>query len=116
MLSHGNIVANARNCMQNDGFRRVFNDGASSLLFLPLAHSYAQLIQYGAIYSRTVLGLADMADAAAELTAFRPTAVLSVPRVWEKAYNSAKHQAIAGGHGKIFATRGGDGYRLQPGA
>jgi long-chain acyl-CoA synthetase len=83
MLSHGNIVANARNCMQNDGFRRVFNEGASSLLFLPLAHSYAQLIQYGAIYSRTVLGLADMADAAAELLAFRPTAVLSVPRGWE---------------------------------
>jgi long-chain acyl-CoA synthetase len=102
MLSHGNIVANTRNCMQNDGFQRVFNASASSLLFLPLAHSYAQLIQYGAIYSRTVLGLADMADAAAELPAFRPTAVLSVPRVWEKAYNSAKHQAIAGGHGKIF--------------
>jgi long-chain acyl-CoA synthetase len=102
MLSHGNIVANTRNCMQNDGFPKVFNASASSLLFLPLAHSYAQLIQYGAIHSRTVLGLADMADAAAELPAFRPTAVLSVPRVWEKAYNSAKHQAIAGGHGRIF--------------
>ena len=104
VLSHGNIVANTRNCMQNDGFPRVFNSHASSLLFLPLAHSYAQLIQYGAIYSRTVLGLADMADAAAELPAFRPTAVLSVPRVWEKAYNSAKRRAMAEGHGKIFAS------------
>ena len=104
MLSHGNIVANTRNCMQNDGFPRVFNSRASSLLFLPLAHSYAQLIQYGAIYSRTVLGLADMADAVAELPAFRPTAVLSVPRVWEKAYNSAKRRAMAEGHGKIFAS------------
>jgi hypothetical protein len=53
MLSHGNIVANSRNCMRNDGFPQVFNADASSLLFLPLAHSYAQLIQYGAIYSRT---------------------------------------------------------------
>jgi long-chain acyl-CoA synthetase len=104
MLSHGNIVANARNCMLNDGFPAVFNERASNLLFLPLAHSYAQLIQYGAIYSRTVLGLVDMADAVAELPAYRPTAVLSVPRVWEKAYNSAKHQAVAGGHGKIFAA------------
>jgi long-chain acyl-CoA synthetase len=103
-LSHGNIVANTRNCMQNDGFPRVFNSSASSLLFLPLAHSYAQLIQYGAIYSRTVLGLVDMADAVAELPTFRPTAVLSVPRVWEKAYNSAKRRAIAEGHGKIFAS------------
>jgi len=103
MLSHGNIVANARNCMQNDGFSRVFNSRASTLLFLPLAHSYAQLIQYGAIYSRTVLGLADIADAAAELPAYKPTAVLSVPRLWEKAYNSARHKADAEGHGKIFA-------------
>jgi long-chain acyl-CoA synthetase len=104
MLSHGNIVANVRNCMLNEGYPKVFNDRASSLLFLPLAHSYAQLIQYGAIYSRTVLGLADMADAAAELPAFRPTAVLSVPRVWEKAYNTARRRAGAEGHGKIFAS------------
>jgi long-chain acyl-CoA synthetase len=103
MLSHGNIVANTRNCMQNDGFARVFNEHHSTLLFLPLAHSYAQLIQYGAVYSRTVLGLADMADAVTELPRFRPTAVLSVPRLWEKAYNSAKHKASTEGHGKIFA-------------
>jgi len=103
MLSHGNLVANARNCMENDGFKRVFGEHASTLLFLPLAHSYAQLIQYGAVYSRTVLGLADMADAVAELPAYQPTAVLSVPRLWEKAYTSARHQAAADGHGKIFA-------------
>jgi long-chain acyl-CoA synthetase len=103
MLSHGNIVANARNCMQNDGFPRVFNEHHSTLLFLPLAHSYAQLIQYGAVYSRTVLGLVDMADAVTELPRYRPTAVLSVPRLWEKAYNSAKHKASAEGHGEIFA-------------
>jgi long-chain acyl-CoA synthetase len=103
MLSHGNLVANARNCMENDGFKGVFGEHASTLLFLPLAHSYAQLIQYGAIYSRTVLGLADMADAVAELPAYQPTAVLSVPRLWEKAYHSARHKADAEGHGKIFA-------------
>ena len=103
MLSHGNIVANTRNCMENDGFKRVFNSRNSTLLFLPLAHSYAQLIQYGAIYSGTVLGLTDMADAVAELPRYRPTSVLSVPRLWEKAYNSARHQASTEGHGKIFA-------------
>jgi long-chain acyl-CoA synthetase len=102
MLSHGNIVANARNCMRNDGFDKVFNENSSTLLFLPLSHSYAQVIQYGTIYSRTVLGLVDMADAVAELPAFKPVAVLSVPRLWEKVYNSAKHKANAEGHGKIF--------------
>jgi long-chain acyl-CoA synthetase len=102
MLSHSNIVSNTRNCMHNDGFPQLFNPRASELLFLPLAHSYAQLIQYGAIYSRTVLGLTDMAEVTAELLAFKPTAVLSVPRVWEKVYNSAQHKAVAEGHGKIF--------------
>jgi long-chain acyl-CoA synthetase len=103
MLSHGNIVANTRNCMENDGFKRVFNEHNSTLLFLPLAHSYAKVIQYGAIYSRTVLGLVDIADAVTELSAYKPTSVLSVPRLWEKAYNSARHKADAEGHGKIFA-------------
>ncbi len=102
MLSHGNIVANARNSLQNDGFSRVFNEQRSTLLFLPLAHVYAQVIQYLAVCSRTVLGLVDMADAVAELPAFKPTVVLSVPRLWEKTYNSARHKAEAEGHGKIF--------------
>jgi long-chain acyl-CoA synthetase len=104
MLTHGNIVANAYNCMRNDGFERVFNENHSTLLFLPLAHSYAQVIQYGALYSRTVLGMVDMQDAIAELPVFQPTAVLSVPRLWEKAFNSAEHKASAEGHAKIFAA------------
>ncbi len=103
MLSHGNIVANTRNCMENDGFKKVFNENNSTLLFLPLSHSYAQVIQYGAVYSRTVLGLVDMADAVAELPAYKPTSVLSVPRLWEKTYNSARRRADSEGHGKIFA-------------
>ncbi len=103
MLSHGNIVANARNSLQNDGFPRVFNEQRSTLLFLPLAHVYAQVIQYLAVCSRTVLGLVDMADAVAELPGFKPTVVLSVPRLWEKVYNSGRHKAEAEGHGKIFA-------------
>jgi long-chain acyl-CoA synthetase len=103
MLSHGNIVANTRNCMENDGFKKVFNENNSTLLFLPLSHSYAQLIQYGAVYSRTVLGLVDMAEAVTELPAYQPTTVLSVPRLWEKAYNSARRKADSEGHGKIFA-------------
>ncbi len=104
MLSHGNLVANTRNCMLNDGFPEVFNEQRSTLLFLPLSHSYAQLIQYGAVHTGTVLGLADMADAVTQLPAFRPTAVLSVPRVWQKVYQGARHTAVTEGHGKIFAA------------
>lgn len=102
MLTHGNIVADVRNSMENDGYKAMFTAGKSTLLFLPLAHSYAQLIQYGTVYGRCVLGLVDMADAAAELPRFAPTAVLSVPRLWEKVYNSARHEAVTQGHGRIF--------------
>ena len=104
MLTHGNIVANVRNCMLNDGFPELFNEQQSTLLFLPLSHSYAQLIQYGAVHTGTVLGLTDMAYAVTAMPAFRPTAVLSVPRVWQKVYQSARHTAVAGGHGKTFAA------------
>jgi long-chain acyl-CoA synthetase len=103
MLSHANIVANTRNCMLNDGFTKVFNEHHSTLLFLPLAHSYAQLIQYGAIYSRTILGLVDIAYAVTELPSYKPTAVLSVPRLWEKAHHAAQHEAGSGARGKVFA-------------
>ncbi len=44
MLSHGNIVANVRNGLQNDGVTRVFNEQRSTLLFLPLAHLYGQVV------------------------------------------------------------------------
>ena len=95
---------------------RVFNENRSTLLFLPLAHSYAQLIQYGAIYSRTVLGLADMADAvgrAAGLPAHG--GAVGAAGVGE-GVQQRQAQGRRRGHGKIFATRGGDGDRVQPGA
>jgi long-chain acyl-CoA synthetase len=44
-----------------------------------------------------------MADAVAELPAYKPTTVLSVPRLWEKAYNNARRKAASEGHSKIFA-------------
>src|SRR5699024_4855215 len=37
-----------------------------------------------------------------DLAAFKPTFILSVPRVFEKVYNSSEQKAIAGGKGKIF--------------
>ena len=46
---------------------------------------------------------ADTKNLVAELQAFRPTFVLSVPRVFEKVYNAAKQKAEADGKGGIFA-------------
>jgi long-chain acyl-CoA synthetase len=104
MLTHGNLVADVRCASEAPGADRFFNPEASTLLFLPLAHILARVIQYAAIHRRVRLGhVGDMTAVAGELQAFRPTVVLSVPRVFEKAYNTAQRKAVAAGKGGIFA-------------
>src|SRR3954452_14077684 len=83
--------------------RSLFNEGARTLLFLPLAHSFARLIQIGVVQARATMGhTPDVKNLVADLRAFRPTFVLSVPRVFEKVYNTARHTAQADGKGAIF--------------
>ena len=95
MLTHANLVATVRNIALADGVKeQVFNEEQSTLLFLPLAHILARIIQYSALHQRVRLGhLADMRSVPAGLQSFRPTVVLSVPRVFEKIYNTAAHTA-----------------------
>ncbi len=79
------------------------HDGASTLLFLPLAHVFARIIQVGAIRSGAKLGhTADVKDLVTHLGSFQPTFVLAVPRVFEKVFNTASSKAYADGKGKIF--------------
>ncbi len=103
-ITHGNLLSEVGNALLGDGVSElVFNETKSTLLFLPLAHILARLIQLSAIRARVRLGhTGDARNIAAELQAFRPTSVLSVPRVFEKFYNTASQQAEADGHGLIF--------------
>src|SRR5699024_1555155 len=76
---------------------------ASTLLFLPLAHVFARIVQIGAIRSGVQLGhTADTKDLVAHLGEFQPTFVLAVPRVFEKVFNTASTKAWADGRGKVF--------------
>ncbi|MGA8987753.1 AMP-dependent synthetase/ligase [Aeromicrobium sp.] len=78
-------------------------EGGSTLLFLPLAHVFARIIQVGAIRSGTKLGhTADIKDLVTHLGTFEPTFVLAVPRVFEKVFNTASSKAYADGKGKVF--------------
>ena len=105
MLTHANLVAMVRNVGAADGVRELFNDTQSTLLFLPLAHSFARVIQASAIYQRThIAHLADMRTIPQGLQSFRPTVVLSVPRVFEKVYNTAQRQAATGAAHRIFLS------------
>jgi long-chain acyl-CoA synthetase len=82
---------------------QLFNQQTSTLLFLPIAHVFGRVIEIGAIASGCTLGhTADVKNLLPDLAAFKPTFVLSVPRVFEKVYNTAKQRAHADGKGKIF--------------
>ncbi|MDK3255921.1 AMP-dependent synthetase/ligase [Blastococcus capsensis] len=75
----------------------------SLLLFIPLAHVLARVLQVGAVKNRTVIGhTPDVKNLVEDLGAFKPSFVLAVPRVFEKVYNSAKAKAEGDGKGKIF--------------
>jgi long-chain acyl-CoA synthetase len=101
MLSHRNMYTDIANAIP--GLKSLFNEGAVTLLFLPLAHSFARLIQIGVVQARvTMAHTADVKNLVDELKAVQPTFVLSVPRVFEKVYNTAKQRAHAGGKGAIF--------------
>ncbi|HEV2086721.1 MAG TPA: long-chain fatty acid--CoA ligase [Cryptosporangiaceae bacterium] len=101
VLTHRNLLFDVGNALP--GLRTLFRDGASTLLFLPLAHSFARLVQLGAIQARAVLGhTGEVKNLLADLASFQPTFVLSVPRVFEKVYNGARQQAHASGRGAVF--------------
>ena len=93
-LSHGNLLADVRNVMHG-WLPAIFETpGASTLLFLPLAHSFARIIQVGCVESGVVLGhTPNVASLLPDLASFRPTFILAVPRVFEKVYNGAEQQA-----------------------
>jgi long-chain acyl-CoA synthetase len=101
VLTHRNMYSDIANAIP--GLGNLFREGASTLLFLPLAHSFARLIQIGVVQARARMGhTADVKNLLADLADFQPTFVLSVPRVFEKVYNGAKQRAHADGKGPIF--------------
>ncbi|MCF2528843.1 AMP-dependent synthetase/ligase [Yinghuangia soli] len=101
MLTHRNFFAECGNTIALN--KPIFSDGASVLLFLPLAHVMARVAALVAMMGPVKLGhLSDVKQVTDELAQFRPTFLLAVPRVFEKVYNSARAQARAGGKGKIF--------------
>ena len=102
MLTHGNFMFELG--VTVDELEELFTtENASTLLFLPLAHVFARIIQVGCVKSRTRLGhSSDIKRLLADLQEFRPTFILAVPRVFEKVFNTASQRAAADGKGKIF--------------
>jgi long-chain acyl-CoA synthetase len=101
VLSHRNLYADAASAVAV--LPELFLGDAATLLFLPLAHSFARVIQNAAVCARCRMGHApDVKNLVGDLADFQPTFVLGVPRVFEKVYNGARQRAHADGKGPIF--------------
>ncbi|TQS23574.1 AMP-dependent synthetase/ligase [Microbispora hainanensis] len=102
-LTHDNLLFTARNVSRGPLESMFDVEGRAALLFLPLAHSFARIIQVVLIETGTVLAHSpNMKNVAPDLREFKPTFLLGVPRVFEKVYNAAEQKANAEGKGKIF--------------
>jgi long-chain acyl-CoA synthetase len=100
-LTHGNLLGVGRTA--GVILPEMFGPAGSTLLFLPLAHVFARFVQVACVETRVRMGhTSDVKNLLADLGTFQPTFLLSVPRVFEKVYNSAKQKAHGDGKGKIF--------------
>lgn len=103
VLTHANFVELSRNAAV--GLDEVVRDpnGASTLLFITLAHVFARFIAVLCVHAGVRVGhQPDTKQLLPSLGSFQPTFLLAVPRVFEKVYNVSEQKAEAGGKGKIF--------------
>ena len=102
-LTHRGFVELSKNATLE--LPRVVAEGASTLLFLPLAHVFARFIEVLCVHGGVKVGhQPDSKNVGPAMASFHPTFLLAVPRVFEKVYNSAEQKAEAAGKGKIFRT------------
>lgn len=82
----------------------LLRKGERLLVFLPLAHVLARAISMAAFHSKVTVGFtSDIKNLLPMLAVFKPTVVVSVPRVFEKVYNTAEQNAANAGKERIFA-------------
>ncbi|MGE2713693.1 AMP-dependent synthetase/ligase [Mycolicibacterium litorale] len=100
-LTHANLVYEIRGA--KSCFPTQLAKGERMLVFLPLAHVLARAITIAAFANKVTLGFtSDIKNLVPMFGVFKPTLVVSVPRVFEKVYNTAEQNARSDGKGRIF--------------
>ncbi|MFZ0231377.1 AMP-dependent synthetase/ligase [Mycobacterium sp.] len=124
-LTHSNLVYETRGA--KSVLPTLLHNGERLLVFLPLAHVLARALTLCAFHNKVVVGFtSDIKNLVPMFAVFKPTVVVSVPRVFEKVYNTAAQNAANDGKGRIFgiaaqtavdwseaADRGGPGLLLR---
>lgn len=98
MLTHRNLTANVMNsyrCLKLDRVRDL------ALTYLPFSHIFERAVWYLYIQCGAVVAYAESIDKVADnLKEIRPTAMTSVPRMFEKIYTKILERGIASGFPK----------------
>ena len=100
-LTHSNLLYEIRGTQEC--LPTLLTEGQRLLVFLPLAHVLARALTLSAFTSKVTVGFtSDIKNLLPLFAVFKPTVVVSVPRVFEKVYNTAEQNAANDGKGPIF--------------
>ncbi|HTY29984.1 long-chain fatty acid--CoA ligase [Mycobacterium sp.] len=100
-LTHSNLLYETRGAAAC--FPTLLREGERLLVFLPLAHVLARSLSMSAFANKVTIGYtSDIKNLVPTLAVFKPTVVVSVPRVFEKVYNAAELSARDSHRGPIF--------------
>ncbi len=101
-LTHGNLIWDVRQTLVL--LDEELQPGDQTLMFLPLAHILARILQVACITAGVGIGYSTgIQNLVPEMKLYPPTFVTAVPRVFEKVFNTAQSQAT-GAKGKIFES------------
>jgi long-chain acyl-CoA synthetase len=93
-ITHANLLA-AAEAVAEIG---VIRPADTQLLFLPLAHSFAKLLEMGWLATGSILAYAESIDKLIDnMPEVKPTLMASVPRVFEKVHAATVSKAVAPG-------------------
>ncbi|EFG78149.1 AMP-binding enzyme [Mycobacterium parascrofulaceum ATCC BAA-614] len=102
-LTHSNLLYETRGA--KECLPTLLDEGQRLLIFLPLAHVLARSLTLSAFANKVTVGFtSDIKNLLPMFAVFKPTVVVSVPRVFEKVYNTAEQNAVNDGKGRIFAA------------
>lgn len=101
VLTHANLSFAVEQA--SSALPELLGPSERTVLFLPLAHVFARVVQYACLCEGVAVGYSDPTRIVDDLAVFRPTWLTVVPRVLEKVYASAKSSAAAGLKARVFA-------------
>jgi long-chain acyl-CoA synthetase len=98
-LTHGQLLAEVRSTIAR--YSGLFGPGNSMLIHLPLTEWFARVASLACVYTRTTVGHSGRIG---DVGTFRPTAVVTEPRLLEQVYAAAKIRAHAEDRGRLFSA------------